>query len=388
MTIMLGIYRILLSAALINVKVVTSLINWDAACGNTKGCFPNCPNGCGYLVTWQTSASSIQFTLQVEETGTSVYVAIGFSNDYRMGEDSVVGCVMPSSTVSSYYNKDTNTELLSSPSLGLSGASVNQSNGVITCSFTRKLSAADTNFFDLNNDYILMLVVGKVKQKKGKTELDKHEKIPWSSDGLVDFNRHYIVNLHKLNTPIIKLHGTVMVLAWLLLVTVGIVTARYNKNMLEEKKLFGMKIWFQVHRGAMIVALMLVVVGFISIFVEIDGYSQVVSTDAASAVQAHPVLGIIATVLMVLNPIMALFRPDSDHKFRWIFYWAHLFVGAIGLLLAVVNIFLGYYLERSMVPNSATYVTIVHVVIVIIVCCGLEILNRISNGETGLSLNM
>jgi hypothetical protein len=30
-------------------------------------------------------------------------------------------------------------------------------------------------------------------------------------------------------------------------------------------------------------------------------FIQVVSTDAASAVQAHPVLGIIATVLMVLN---------------------------------------------------------------------------------------
>ncbi|XP_045156560.2 putative ferric-chelate reductase 1 homolog [Mercenaria mercenaria] len=380
---MFSLYRIILINTFINVQTVTSsLISWDAACGSKKGCFPDCRDGCEYLVTWSTSSSSIQFTLQAEETGTNVYLAVGFSNDYRMGDDSVVGCILPSSKVYSYYNEGDNTKMLSPATLGLGARSINQSNGVITCSFTRNLSEADDRFFNLNNDFILMLVVGKVEQKRGKTEMKEHERIPWSSESKVDFNRHYVVGLHKLNTPVVKLHGVMMVLAWLLFVTIGIVTARYNKNMLREKELFGTKIWFQVHRGAMVVALIFVIIGFISIFVEIGGYSQVVSTDSAAAVQAHPVIGIIVTVLGFVNPIMAIFRPGGDHKLRWIFNWAHLGVGALSLLLAVVNIFLGYFLERSMVSKSAIYITIVHVVIVVVVCCSLEVHKRTNVKQT------
>lgn len=61
-----------------------SAISWDSACGSSKGCFPNCPDGCDYLVTWTDTGSNIQFTLQAEESDTSVYLAIGFSDDRRM----------------------------------------------------------------------------------------------------------------------------------------------------------------------------------------------------------------------------------------------------------------------------------------------------------------
>ncbi|XP_060559513.1 putative ferric-chelate reductase 1 [Ruditapes philippinarum] len=213
-----------------------------------------------------------------------------------------------------------------------------------------------------------MLVVGEAEEDEGTYELKEHAKIPWSSDGKVDFNTHKIYDLYKLNSPAVKLHGIMMVLAWMLLVVIGIVTARYNKDMLPGEKLLGTKVWFQVHRGAMVLAVLFVVIGFIPIFVEVQGYSQIIESGTA-----HPVLGILVTVLCFLNPIMALFRPDGDHKFRWIFNWAHLGVGVIAQVLAVVTVFLGYVLERSMMPNEAIYVTITHLIVIAIICVVLEI---------------
>ncbi|XP_053396447.1 putative ferric-chelate reductase 1 [Mercenaria mercenaria] len=354
--------------------VSAELISWDSGCGSTKGCFPYCPKGCEYLVTWQTAGTSTTFTLQAEETDTNVYLAVGFSKDYRMGEDSVVGCIVPGTTVKNYYNEGTDTDELATPLLGLSGTSVTQTNGVITCTFTRTLNeASDDKYFDLNNDYILMLVVGEAEEEDGAYKLEEHHKIPWNSDGKVDFNSHYVVDLYKLNSPAVKLHGIMMVLAWLLLVIVGMVTARYNKDMLPEEKLFGTKVWFQVHRTAMVVACVFVVIGFIPIFVEIRGYSQIVSEESKESVKAHPVLGIVVTVLCFLNPIMALFRPGGDHKFRWIFNWAHLGVGAAAQILAIVTIFLGYVLERSMLSNKAIWMTITHLIVLAIICAALEI---------------
>ncbi|XP_060592307.1 putative ferric-chelate reductase 1 homolog, partial [Ruditapes philippinarum] len=174
-----------------------ALISWDSGCGSTKGCFPSCTKGCEYLVTWVTSGSSTTFTLKAEETDTNVYLAIGFSKDIRMGEDSVVGCIVPGTTVKSYYNEGTDTDELSNSALGLSATSVSQTNGVITCTFTRTLSeSSDDKYFDLNNDYILMLVVGEAEEDEGTYELKEHAKIPWSSDGKVDFNTHKIYDLY------------------------------------------------------------------------------------------------------------------------------------------------------------------------------------------------
>lgn len=358
----------------ISLQLVTSaLISWDSGCGSTKGCFPRCTTGCEYLVTWTTSGSSTTFTLKAEESETNVYLAIGFSKDRRMGEDSVVGCIPQGATVHSYYNEGTETDELSTPTLGLSTTSVSQTNGVITCTFTRALTAADDKYFDLNNDYILMLVVGEAEADGGTYELEEHHKIPWMSDGKVDFNSNNIYDLYKLNSPAVKLHGIMMIFAWLLLVIVGIVTARYNKDMLPEEKLFGTKVWFQVHRAAMVAAVVCVVIGFIPIFVEVEGYSQIVSEESKESVKSHPILGIVVTVMCFLNPIMALFRPGNDHKFRWIFNWLHLAVGVVSQILAIVVVFLGYFLERSMLPNKAAYVTITHLLVIAIICGILEV---------------
>ena len=60
------------------------------------------------------------------------------------------------------------------------------------------------------------------------------------------------------------LSGMVMTAAWLLLSSIGIITARYNKQILKRFRLFGTQIWFQVH-----VILYLVTKSLLSVYIHI-----------------------------------------------------------------------------------------------------------------------
>jgi len=358
-------------------------IPWDANCGSTMGCFPNCPDGCDYLVTWQTVGGSLAFTMKAVESDTNKYLAIGFSSDRRMGDDSVVGCIPAGTSMKSYYNEGTETEELTNSATGLSSITVAQSGGVISCTFTRAFTDSDPNFFDLNNDYWIQLVLGEVENEGGSYKLEEHHMIPWFSDGEVDFNSNIIVDAYKLNNGLVKLHGIMMVLAWLLFSLVGIATARYNKDMMPETKLFGTKVWFQLHRGLMIAVVVCIVIAFIPIFVECQGYSQIPPAEGEGFTVSHPVLGIVITVLAFLNPIGALLRPGPDHKFRWMFNWGHFALGIITQFLAILTIFFGYVLDRSVMDDAPLIVTGVQLICIAVFAVALELHKWFGGKKTG-----
>ncbi|XP_052807859.1 putative ferric-chelate reductase 1 homolog [Mya arenaria] len=363
------------------VKPSYGTVAWDSACGVSKGCFPDCQSsGCSYLVTWDPAAgSTITFNMKADESETNMYLALGFSSDLRMGDDSVVACFPPSgsnaASVQSWFNEGDDSDPLSPSSTGLSGTAVTQSNGVISCDFTRDVSVSgNSQFFDLNTQYRLMLVLGEAEYEDGAWKMEEHHMIPWTSDGKVNFLSTSIYSLYKLNSPLVKLHGIMMVLAWMLCCTVGIVIARYQKDMLPDKKLFDTKYWFQLHRGSMIGLVVFGVIGFIPIFVELEGYSQLTPPSSKSATKAHPILGIICTVIMFLNPVMGLLRPGGDHKLRPLFNWAHLGVGVIGHILAVVATMMGLAMERSDIPVGGLITGLIWLGVIFIFAIIMEVL--------------
>ncbi|WAR07859.1 FRRS1-like protein [Mya arenaria] len=279
------------------VKPSYGTVAWDSACGVSKGCFPDCQSsGCSYLVTWDPAAgSTITFNMKADESETNMYLALGFSSDLRMS------------------------------STGLSGTAVTQSNGVISCDFTRDVSVSgNSQFFDLNTQYRLMLVLGEAEYEDGAWKMEEHHMIPWTSDGKVNFLSTSIYSLYKLNSPLVKLHGIMMVLAWMLCCTVGI-----------------------LHRGSMIGLVVFGVIGFIPIFVELEGYSQ---------------------------PVMGLLRPGGDHKLRPLFNWAHLGVGVIGHILAVVATMMGLAMERSDIPVGGLITGLIWLGVIVIFAIIMEVL--------------
>jgi hypothetical protein len=72
-----------------------------------------------------------------------------------------------------------------------------------------------------------------------------------------------------------RLHGCVLIIAWLGLTPVSILIARYYKNDINcEQYGFG-QLWFQIHRILMYLSLVLNILGAIFIYMRIGGWSGV-----------------------------------------------------------------------------------------------------------------
>ncbi|OTF71873.1 hypothetical protein BLA29_012450 [Euroglyphus maynei] len=63
-----------------------------------------------------------------------------------------------------------------------------------------------------------------------------------------------------------------MIVAWVGFASIGIITARYLKPLWLSHSLFGVRIWFAIHRSSMLAALIFVCIGAICIFLHVDGF--------------------------------------------------------------------------------------------------------------------
>uniref|UniRef100_UPI003AADE7B7 putative ferric-chelate reductase 1 n=1 Tax=Centroberyx gerrardi TaxID=166262 RepID=UPI003AADE7B7 len=132
---------------------------------------------------------------------------------------------------------------------------------------------------------------------------------------------------------IMKLHGALMLLAWMLTGSVGTFIASYYKPDWPNQTLLGQKVWFQVHRGLMMLTVGLTVAAFCLPFFYRRGWSKHAGV--------HPYLGCCVLALALMQPIMAAFRPSPDSHRRYIFNWAHWGVGSVTEIMAVAAMFLG-----------------------------------------------
>jgi uncharacterized membrane protein len=137
-----------------------------------------------------------------------------------------------------------------------------------------------------------------------------------------------------------------MMFAWMVFASFGMLMPRYFKPAWPKTTWCGKKIWFQIHQPVMILALLLTAVGFIIVFVESGEYVELPSPTVA-----HPPLGIIVMALVIINPIMAMFRPEPNAKNRPIFNVLHFLVGLLAHLCAVVTMFLGLYMSEFNLPD-------------------------------------
>ncbi|XP_052258133.1 putative ferric-chelate reductase 1 homolog [Dreissena polymorpha] len=348
----------------------TGTIPNDPACGITKGCFQQCTGDtCSYLVTWQDLGTGVRFELYGKPgTGSSeAYLALGLSADKRMGDDSVTECVASNGDIRVFnsYNRGYGNNRLNPPQLGLANFRGGYQNGVLWCAFTRQKSGnVQSEMFDLNQDWYLMLAKGSAVPGYILT-MHSTVNLPPVSASQVDFQSATVQQGVHIKYPLVKAHGILMIIAWVLCVGVGILAARYYKNVWADKTFLGLKIWFQIHRACMVSAFVLNSIAFIIIFSFVKGYSEI-NIQGKQYLASHPVLGIIVTALCVINPLMSLVRPAPDHKNRPIFNWAHWGVGMCAYILSAITICFGFQLPKSSTPTYAVYIMIVYVIYVII----------------------
>ncbi|KAK7508102.1 hypothetical protein BaRGS_00000341, partial [Batillaria attramentaria] len=334
----------------------TSSFTKDPECGSTKGCLSDCSEAgsCGYLMTWQSdpSGTAVVITLKAFVGSGDRYVAFGLSHDNLMGDDSVSDCTRVGGSINVYNSKNTGTiaERLQDQS-DINLISQGFVDGVLTCTFTRPKIGSSSDVFNLDSTkYIIFIAIGPAFVGG----IGMHDDIPDVSAEPISLED---VTMDSgsvtLTFPLIKVHGSLMMVAWIFAASIGLVVARYFKTVWPDSTWCGQKIWFQIHRASMVLVLFATVTGFVIIFVEVGGYSEITGDTYK---KAHPILGIVVTILCVVNPIMALFRPGPKTPNRPIFNWAHQAVGTAAHITGVVTIACGVLLEKSAAPDYIVYV--------------------------------
>ncbi|CAH8668537.1 DOMON domain-containing protein frrs1L [Schistosoma haematobium] len=331
-------------------------------CASTKGCLRPAmctESSCAFLVTWKLvsvkSENYVEFELRGNVQKVTGFIALAFSKDQRVGDDGVVGCYYQSSTntvnIRAGYNdiagKTTNfyngpdEELLITDGENL-GGTFNAMDGTLQCRFRRRVRPLDTvhQLMDLTspNAYHLIVTRGVERKKDGfGRPFAGGESVSQRPVVITSPIYGSMTGIIGRGSAIAKTHGCLMVLAWVLCASIGIILARYYKDVWPNSGLLGERVWFQSHRILQGICVGLTCISIILIFIYCEGYSQA----TAYPYYIHPILGLIVFSLALINPIIALCRCNPAHEYRPWFNWIHFFIGTFAYVLSVPTMMLG-----------------------------------------------
>ncbi|XP_072023870.1 putative ferric-chelate reductase 1 [Amphiura filiformis] len=338
----------------------------STGCGITKGCFrqpEDCSSGseCDFFLSWtSTKGGSTRFSMTGLNSAT--YIALGFSKSGKMSDSDVYACTSNNNIVRSrntVVNVNDPTPILK----GVSESTIRIMNGRIECHFTRagSLNDDDANYFNLtgNNTYYIIMAKSRGSLKEDGN-INQHA-VDGRTQGreLISFQTFVEVVGEEDQLALIlqKSHGSLMVAAWILFASLGITLARFYKNIWPNQHICGKPVWFVMHVLFMTLTLMCTVTAFVIIFIQKRRFLEF-SEDLSGLLRfLHAVLGTVVTCLVILNPIMAVFRPQPGEPRRFIFNWAHWGVGTTAQLIGLITICLGvgYRSARPLIAGLPEY---------------------------------
>ena len=148
-------------------------------------------------------------------------------------------------------------------------------------------------------------------------------------------------------------HGILMFLAWGLCFQGGFVVARYAR--------FDNSLLFYLHIMLQMTGLFFAVFGFILGFLS-----------GGKPVFPHAIIGIIAMGLALWQPINALYRPEikKGEKYsilRWLWYFMHMKLGLLTLVLGLVNISLGLFMMIAPLGLWVTWYVLLFLYIIFLI---------------------
>ncbi|KAL6734729.1 hypothetical protein Aduo_005237 [Ancylostoma duodenale] len=339
-------------------------------CNTTQSCWfhpPNCEENerakCISGVRWSMEPDGLKIQLQTHvndlDPTRPFYAALGFSYNQRMDDDTVVECVQPlkgPGKVQVSFNDETfNNVLPQASSVLLEGGSTVLEDGLLTCNMKFMLDKVplvsnESQFMihDLESQpYYLLFARGNADPwtlEKDIHSVNDNPQFPWMSQEMVSFCRENCTSngIYMLDDGmqsrverywryrVAVLHGVALIVAWWVLGSSAILIARYFKPLFPRKKLLGTAVWFQLHRDIFLISLILQILAVIFIFWQAGWVWYQCSyqcTPKDFSKKMHAITGIIATVLAVLQPFLALLRPSPNSEHRYIFNWAHWLVG-------------------------------------------------------------
>ncbi|XP_046883334.1 putative ferric-chelate reductase 1 isoform X2 [Hypomesus transpacificus] len=322
-------------------------------CGQSKSCLQD-PAGCDpevdplcYFLSWSPRGQGVEFELSGPTEG---YVTFALSRDTWMGDDDVYLCVRDRGVV--YVNAayvTGRTSPVDSSENVLTGVSWRAADGVLQCGFRRPVQVPqDPERFSLDLQHYVFLANGEaedgqslhshqclISQANDFTSCDvsqepcrvrRHTRQPLISSQKVSMTGLPQVLSGSRSPTIMKFHGVLMLLAWMLAGSTGTFLASYYREAWPGHTLLGQRPWFQFHRGLMVLTVLLTSVAFTLPFIYRGGWSK--------RAGVHPYLGCCVMALTILQPIMAGLRPSPDSPRRWAFNWLHWGAGSVAEIMA------------------------------------------------------
>lgn len=365
-------------------------------CGYSKGCFrepADCSEPqCLYVMTWKEKSTS---TLEIELGGLAAdgasdrYVAVGISDDKYMGEDTVFTCAHSSIRdttevyasyneidpkrnihIKKYENADDTTSTKEYRFLESEEGSYR--NGRLRCRFIVN-KALGLHTSDMLKDITgenqhLLFSHGFASRGAPNDPWMKYEDPPGASEQKVDLTSENNYSGWA-SYPLAKAHAILMILAWILCNSIGMLLSKYYTKMWPNKEIHGRKYWYIGHFNLLALTFIITIISIIIIYVETGGYSEAPDLP----LKAHPILGFIILACILIIPIIAFLRPSEPGNCQNIFNWFYWAFCTIANVLAIPNIFIGMDFGKVGVPWWATWILVIWVIFHIVVELTLEI---------------
>ena len=239
------------------------VIGAKSSCGLGKTCF-GLPTSCVsdestcevlFKASTDKKSGKVEMEITASPDGKNRWFAVGFSEDTRMGDDSVFDCILlPDGTVQlkqSQNIRKTNRDVEENDP-GISDIKTYASEGRVTCQWKSDgaLDMRGRKFDIVKQSYYLLLAKGPLKNERGtkgyhSERVFSQEKQSLQSSALIVSNSDATSSSSKAGY-LIKTHGSLMVITWVGLVSVAIMIARHFKEQLGDGKVCGTKLWFLV----------------------------------------------------------------------------------------------------------------------------------------------
>ncbi|KAI6203744.1 hypothetical protein M3Y94_00591800 [Aphelenchoides besseyi] len=364
---------------LLSVQADQSLFD-DSTCGSGKKC-EKAPKGCDSAENCNAMISyapvddqKVEFELWAPISDGINYLALGFSRDKSMGDDAVTYCYDLGSddrgigmgvTEGKRFKATENSTMVDDT---VKLEEIRVEDGQFYCKFTQKINSGSNGGLlmpDLSDQkYHLLMVRGPATEKNrlGIHKFDeKYGPVITGTQNLVSQpsadlspNNSNVASTQEESSNeqstdgidhglLKRLHGAIMLIAWLGLVSCAVYSARHLREHYPNTTVNGLMIWFHIHRTFNVIAVVLMVLAAILIFVG-TSYSWTgpsvsqTSDENTSATAIHSLLGVISVVLALSQPFIALLRCGKDHPKRPIFNVVHRSFGLLAALLAVITI--------------------------------------------------
>ena len=305
-------------------------------CNQDRGCFglqEGCTSSsnCPAMVTYQylQDSNQFQFKLHIKSVDSGHYVAVGFSNDPKMGDDLVIFCSTEdgASPQLSWNEGKSNIQGVQGLDL-IQKISVTAVDGAKSCDFTlpnelkfTPPGGSEQKSYDIGSGkYHMLLSIGPFESSTGN--------LIYHSDKVVSAKPLNLKSFKSVELQtkgwMAQIHGFLMILAWMGSAASGMLLARYFKKTWRSVRPFDKDLWFRLHQLFMSFTVLSTIAGIVVI--AIDRGNAPLSLEQVKK-NPHPALGMVCIITAFIQPLMALLRPHPESDKRWIFNVTHWLFG-------------------------------------------------------------